>query len=54
LIRDSPQYNKEVLALSINDTATGRNVNKFLRILAALQPKKVCPVNWQQGDATIG
>lgn len=41
-------------ALSINDTSTGRNVNEFLRLLAALQTKKACPVNWQQGDATIG
>lgn len=40
--------------MSINDTATGRNVNEFLRLLAAMQTKKACPVNWQQGDATIG
>lgn len=39
--------------ISLNDTATGRNVNEYLRLLAALQTKKSCPVNWQQGDATI-
>jgi peroxiredoxin (alkyl hydroperoxide reductase subunit C) len=39
--------------ISINDTATGRSVNEFLRILAALQTKKACPAEWKQGDATL-
>jgi len=44
----------KVKSININDTATGRNVGEFLRVLAALQTKSACPVNWQPGDATIG
>lgn len=39
--------------ISVNNTAVGRNVNEFLRVLAALQTKGACPVNWEEGDPTL-
>lgn len=39
--------------INVNDTSVGRNINEVLRVLAALQTKKACPVNWQVGSATL-
>jgi peroxiredoxin 2/4 len=40
--------------ININNTAVGRNVMEYLRVLKALQTKKACPVNWEEGKPTIG
>jgi peroxiredoxin (alkyl hydroperoxide reductase subunit C) len=39
--------------ININNTTIGRNVNEYLRVLAALQTKKACPVNWEEGKPTL-
>lgn len=39
--------------INVNDTAVGRNINEVLRVLAALQTKKACPVNWEVGAPTL-
>lgn len=39
--------------INVNNTAVGRNVNEVLRVLAALQTKGACPVNWEEGDPTL-
>jgi peroxiredoxin (alkyl hydroperoxide reductase subunit C) len=38
---------------SVNNTAVGRNVMEFLRVLKALQTRKACPANWDEGQATL-
>jgi lipoyl-dependent peroxiredoxin subunit C len=40
--------------ININNTAVGRNVMEYLRVLKALQTKKACPANWEEGKPTIG
>lgn len=39
--------------ININNTSVGRSVNEYLRVLAALQTKKACPVNWNPGNPTL-
>lgn len=39
--------------ININNTSVGRSVNEYLRVLAALQTKKACPVNWDPGTPTL-
>jgi peroxiredoxin (alkyl hydroperoxide reductase subunit C) len=39
--------------INVNDTLVGRNINEVLRVLAALQTKKACPVNWEEGKPTL-
>lgn len=39
--------------ININNTSVGRSVNEYLRVLAALQTKKACPVNWDPGNPTL-
>jgi lipoyl-dependent peroxiredoxin subunit C len=39
---------------SANDLAVGRSVDEVLRVLEALQTGQLCPVNWKQGEATLG
>jgi alkyl hydroperoxide reductase subunit AhpC len=36
-----------------NDMAVGRNINEILRVLAALTKGRPCPVNWEEGKATL-
>lgn len=38
---------------SANDLLIGRNINELLRILAALNKNKPCPVNWEEGSNTL-
>lgn len=38
---------------SVNDLSVGRNINEILRILAALNTKKPCPINWEEGQPTL-
>jgi peroxiredoxin 2/4 len=38
---------------SVNDLMVGRNTNEILRVLAALNTKKACPINWQEGNPTL-
>lgn len=38
---------------SVNDLAVGRNTTEILRVLAALNTKKACPVNWKEGSAAL-
>lgn len=40
--------------ININNTAVGRNIMEYLRVLKALQTKKACPANWDEGKPTIG
>ena len=37
-----------------NDLSVGRNVDEILRVLTALQTGELCPVNWNQGEGTLG
>lgn len=37
----------------VTDLSVGRNPAEVLRVLKALQTEKLCPVNWQEGDATL-
>ena len=43
--------------MSINDTAVGRNVEEYFRILQAFQHNEqhgeVCPASWKPGKATL-
>jgi alkyl hydroperoxide reductase subunit AhpC len=39
--------------INVNDTGVGRNINEVLRVLAALQTQKACPVNWEVGQPTL-
>lgn len=39
--------------ININNTSIGRSVTEYLRILAAMQTKKACPVNWEEGTPTL-
>jgi peroxiredoxin 2/4 len=39
--------------ININNTTIGRSVNEYLRVLAAMQTKKACPVNWEEGTPTL-
>jgi alkyl hydroperoxide reductase subunit AhpC len=32
----------------------GRNVDEVIRVLKALQTGELCPVNWDEGDQTLG
>lgn len=38
---------------SVHDLSIGRNVNEILRVLAAHQTQKPCPVNWEAGKPTL-
>jgi peroxiredoxin 2/4 len=44
---------QNVRYISVNDLSVGRNINDILRVLAALNTKKACPVNWEAGAATL-
>ncbi|MBI4577950.1 MAG: peroxiredoxin [Planctomycetes bacterium] len=37
----------------VGDLSVGRNVDEVLRVLAAFQTEKACPVNWRPGEATL-
>jgi peroxiredoxin (alkyl hydroperoxide reductase subunit C) len=39
--------------VSVNDLKVGRNVKEVIRTLDALQTDELCPVNWEQGQATL-
>ncbi|MCC6221587.1 MAG: peroxiredoxin [Deltaproteobacteria bacterium] len=39
--------------VSVNDLQVGRNPSEVLRVLDALQTNKLCPCNWQRGQATL-
>lgn len=38
----------------VHDLNIGRNVDEVLRVLKALQTGELCPVNWEEGMATLG
>lgn len=44
---------QKVRYASENDLSVGRNINEILRVLAALNMEKACPVNWEEGQATL-
>jgi alkyl hydroperoxide reductase subunit AhpC len=37
----------------VTDLSVGRNPEKCLRVLDALQTDELCPCNWKQGDDTL-
>jgi len=39
--------------ITISDDNVGRNIDEILRVIGALQTGKMCPANWQPGDATL-
>ena len=39
--------------INVNNTSVGRNVMEYLRVLKALQTKKACPANWEEGKPTL-
>jgi alkyl hydroperoxide reductase subunit AhpC len=38
----------------VHDLSIGRNVDEVLRVLKALQTGELCPVDWEEGTATLG
>jgi len=38
----------------VHDLSIGRNVDEVLRVLKALQTGELCPVDWEDGAATLG
>ena len=38
----------------VHDLNIGRNVDEVLRVLKALQTGELCPVDWSEGEATLG
>ncbi len=38
----------------VSADSVGRNIPEMLRVVEALQTGEKCPVNWKQGDATLG
>ena len=38
----------------ISDLNVGRSVSETLRVLEALQTGERCPIDWKQGDKTLG
>ncbi len=38
----------------VHDLNIGRNVDEVLRVLQALQTGELCPVDWTEGDNTLG
>jgi len=38
----------------VSDTGVGRSVSEVLRSLGALQTGELCPVEWKQGQKTLG
>lgn len=40
--------------VSVYDLNVGRNPDELLRTLDALQTDRLCPCNWQRGEATLG
>ncbi|MCL5103220.1 MAG: peroxiredoxin [Armatimonadetes bacterium] len=38
----------------VHDLAIGRNVDEVLRVIKALQTGELCPVDWEDGMATLG
>ncbi len=38
----------------VHDLSVGRNVDEVLRVIKALQTGELCPVNWEEGAATLG
>lgn len=38
----------------VHDLNIGRNVDEVLRVLRALQTGELCPVDWMEGEATLG
>ena len=38
----------------VHDLNIGRNVDEVLRVLKALQTGELCPVDWNEGDQTLG
>lgn len=37
-----------------HDLGVGRSVKEVLRVLRALQTGELCPVNWEEGEETLG
>jgi alkyl hydroperoxide reductase subunit AhpC len=38
----------------VHDLSIGRNVDEVLRVIKALQTGELCPVDWEEGMATLG
>ena len=38
----------------VHDLNIGRNVDEVIRVLKALQTGELCPVDWEEGLATLG
>jgi len=38
----------------VHDLNIGRNVDEVLRVLKALQTGELCPIDWEEGSATLG
>ncbi len=38
----------------VHDLAIGRNVDEVLRVIMALQTGELCPIDWEDGMATLG
>ncbi len=41
-------------SMTINDLPVGRNIEELLRTVKAFQTGDLCPVNWNQGEKTLG
>lgn len=41
-------------SMTVNDLPVGRNPEEILRTLKALQTGDLCPVNWDEGQETLG
>lgn len=38
----------------VSDGSVGRSVKETLRVLKAIQSGELCPVDWEEGEATLG
>ena len=38
----------------VNDNNIGRNTQELVRVISALQTGELCPVDWNEGDSTLG
>jgi peroxiredoxin (alkyl hydroperoxide reductase subunit C) len=41
-------------SMTVNDLPVGRNPEELLRTVKALQTGDLCPVNWHEGEETLG
>ncbi len=41
-------------AMVVNDLPVGRNIDELLRTVKAFQTGDLCPINWNEGDKTLG